>query len=232
MASLPGTAGCGDRRRWLTAVSPPGYPAVRDVVPQRRRRGSRPQAGVADRSPPRAPTRAPPSQTIDLHCAGEPLRLIRSGFPKVPMAPILERRRWVREHADHARRAVMYEPRGHRDMYGAILLSPHRPDADIAVLFMHNEGYSTMCGHGTIAITTALIEEGLFPATEPQTTIRLETPAGLVTAVADVTRGRHGGPEVSSVRFTNVPAYVAATDLTVRSQDVALGVPGRRQSAP
>jgi proline racemase len=161
-------------------------------------------------------------ETIDLHCAGEPLRLIRTGFPQVPMAPILERRSWVREHADHARRAVMYEPRGHRDMYGAILMAPHRPDADIAVLFMHNEGYSTMCGHGTIAIVTALIEEGLYPATEPQTTIRLEAPAGLVTAVANVARGMHGGPEVSSVRFTNVPAFVAASDLTLRPEGVPL----------
>jgi proline racemase len=161
-------------------------------------------------------------ETIDLHCAGEPLRLIRTGFPQVPMAPILERRSWVREHADHARRAVMFEPRGHRDMYGAILMAPYRPDADIAVLFMHNEGYSTMCGHGTIAIVTALIEEGLYPATEPQTTIRIEAPAGLVTAVANVARGTHGGPEVTSVRFTNVPAYLAATDLTLRPDGVAL----------
>ena len=80
----------------------------------------------------------------------------------------------------------MYEPRGHRDMYGAVLLPPHRDDADIAVLFMHNEGYSTMCGHGIIALTQGLIEEGLYPATAPETTIRWETPAGLVTATATV----------------------------------------------
>ena len=72
----------------------------------------------------------------------------------------------------------MFEPRGHKDMYGAILLPPYSDYADMTVLFMHNEGYSTMCGHGMIAITTGLIEEGLFPATEPVTTIRYETPAG------------------------------------------------------
>jgi proline racemase len=185
-----------------------------------------PQAAQPEAAKPTSAARAHARatlETIDLHCAGEPLRLIRTGFPQVPMAPILERRRWVREHADHARRAVMFEPRGHRDMYGAILMAPYRPDADIAVLFMHNEGYSTMCGHGTIAIVTALIEEGLYPATEPQTTIRLEAPAGLVTAVANVSRGMHGGPEVSSVRFTNVPAYVAATDLMVRPEGLELG---------
>ena len=137
---------------------------------------------------PRAHARAT-LETIDLHAGGEPIRLIRSGYPRVPFAPILERRRWVREHADGARPVLMYEPRGHRDMYGAVLLPPYRTDADIAVLFMHNEGYSTMCGHGVIALTTGLIEEGLYPASVPATTIRWETPAGLVTARAD------GGPK-------------------------------------
>jgi proline racemase len=154
-------------------------------------------------------------QTLDLHCAGEPLRLIRTGYPQVPDAPILERRRWVKEHADWARTALILEPRGHRDMYGAVLLPPHRPDADIAVLFMHNEGYSTMCGHGIIAITTGLIEERLYPATEPRTSIRYETPAGLVTAVADVDIGAHGGPEVRQVRFQNVAAYRHAANLVL-----------------
>jgi hypothetical protein len=111
-------------------------------------------------------------QVMDLHTAGEPLRLVRSGFPDVPMAPVLERRQWVKDNVDYVRRALMYEPRGHRDMYGAILLPPYTDYADMTVLFMHNEGYSTMCGHGVIANTTGLIEEGLFPATEPVTTIR------------------------------------------------------------
>lgn len=144
-------------------------------------------------------------QAIDLHCGGEPLRLITAGFPPVPRAPILERRRWVRTHADHVRRVAMYEPRGHRDMYGAVLLPPYRDDADVAVLFMHNEGWSTMCGHGTIAITRALVEEGLFLATPPETTIRFEAPAGLVTATA----------RDDEASFENVPAYLAGCDLRV-----------------
>ena len=154
-------------------------------------------------------------ETIDLHAGGEPIRLIRSGYPQVPFAPILERRRWARDHADSARQMLMYEPRGHRDMYGAVLLPPYRSDADIAVLFMHNEGYSTMCGHGVIALTTGLIEEGLYPAVTPATTVRWETPAGLVTAVAAVGTGEDGGPEVSGVRFTNVPSYLHTSDITV-----------------
>ena len=95
-------------------------------------------------------------------------------------------------------------------MYAAVLLPPGRPDADLTVLFMHNEGYSTMCGHGTIALATALVEEGLFPATEPETVIRFEAPAGVVTAHAAVRRSAGGAPEVTGVRFDNVPSYLAA----------------------
>ena len=89
--------------------------------------------------------------------------MIRSGFPEVPKLPVLERRQWVKENADYVRRALMYEPRGHHDMYGAILLPPYNDYADISVLFMHNEGYSTMCGHGIIAITTGADRGGPLP---------------------------------------------------------------------
>ena len=160
-------------------------------------------------------------QTLELHCGGEPLRLITSGYPPVPRLSILDRRRWLRENADHVRRICMHEPRGHRDMYGALLLPPHRDDADYAVLWMHNAGYSTACGHGTIAVTTALIEEGHFPAREPETAIRFETPAGLVTAHASVERVAGGGHEVTEVRFSSVPSYLA-------TRDIELDVGGRR----
>ena len=185
------------------------------------RNGTRP--GSAE--PPQAPSE-PSSrvfiQTLDLHCAGEPLRIIRSGFPAVPDLPVLERRQWVMENADHIRRAVINEPRGHRDMYGAVLLPPHSDEADVCVLFMHNEGYSTMCGHGIIAITTALIEEGLYPAAEPLTTIRYEVPAGLVSAHAAISRAADGTWAVQGVRFTNVPSYLAAQSLTVRPDGIPL----------
>ncbi len=161
-------------------------------------------------------------QTMDLHCAGEPLRIIRSGFPDVPSLPALDRRRWVMEHADHIRRSIIHEPRGHRDMYGAILLPPYGDDTDMCVLFMHNEGYSTMCGHGIIAITSGLIEEGLYPATEPVTTIRYEVPAGIVAANAATVQLEDGSWAVQGVRFTNVPAYLAAQSLSVRPDGVSL----------
>jgi proline racemase len=159
---------------------------------------------------------------MDLHCAGEPLRIIRSGFPDVPNLPVLQRRQWVLENADHVRRSIIQEPRGHRDMYGAILLPPYSDYADMTVLFMHNEGYSTMCGHGIIAITTGLIEEGLYPATEPVTTIRYEVPAGIVAANAATVQLENGEWAVQGVRFTNVPSYVAAQSLSVRPDGVAL----------
>ena len=161
-------------------------------------------------------------QTMDMHAGGEPLRIIRSGFPDIPNLPVLERRRWVAENADHVRRALMHEPRGHRDMYGAILLPPNNDHTDMTVLFMHNEGYSTMCGHGIIAITTGLIEEGLYPATEPVTTIRYEVPAGIVAANAATKKLDDGSWAVRGVRFTNVPSYVAAMSLAVRPDGLEL----------
>jgi trans-L-3-hydroxyproline dehydratase len=170
-------------------------------------------------------------QTMDLHAAGEPLRIIRSGFPDVPHMPVLERRRWVRENADYVRRAIIQEPRGHRDMYGAILLPPYNDYADMTVLFMHNEGYSTMCGHGIIAITTGLIEEGLFPATEPVTTIRYEVPAGIVAANAATVQLDDGSWAVRGVRFTNVPSYLAAQSLAVRPDGVQLYGPSAQYGA-
>ena len=105
--------------------------------------------------------------TIDCHTAGEPFRVITGGFPELPGDTILARRRYAREHLDHLRTALMWEPRGHADMYGCIVTPPVSPEADIGMLFMHNEGYSTMCGHGIIGITKVALETGLLPMVEP-----------------------------------------------------------------
>jgi proline racemase len=148
--------------------------------------------------------------TIDAHAAGEPLRIITSGLPPIPGRTILERRRYLHENLDHLRTALMWEPRGHADMYGAILTEPVTPEADAGVLFMHNEGYSTMCGHGIIGLVTVALETNMLPVKGAQTTIRLDTPAGLVTAHAVVQGGR-----VRSVAFENVPSFVYAFDQTV-----------------
>ena len=148
--------------------------------------------------------------TVDAHTQGEPFRVITSGFPDLPGDTILARRRYAKEHLDHLRTALMWEPRGHADMYGCIVTAPVSPEADIGILFIHNEGYSSMCGHGIIGIATIALETGMLAITEPETTIRIDTPAGLVTAHARVSEGR-----VTSVYFHNVPSFVVALDQEV-----------------
>jgi proline racemase len=157
-------------------------------------------------------TWTPPSDwtritTIDAHAAGEPLRIITSGISPIPGETILAKRRYAREHLDHIRRALMFEPRGHADMYGCILTDPVSHDADLGVLFMHNEGYSTMCGHGVIALVTVLLETGML---SPRDVIKLDTPAGRVTAQADF-----DGKRARSVAFENVPSFAYKLDQTV-----------------
>ena len=166
-------------------------------------------------------------QTLDAHTGGEPLRLIIRGFPEPQGVTMLERRKWLREHHDDLRTAIMLEPRGHADMYGALLTSPERPDSDAGVLFMHNEGYSTMCGHGVIAVATLVFERGLLETREPDVLV-FDTPAGPVRARADVDR-RDGRIRVRSVSFRNVPSFVLAAGIPVRVNgrdlraDVAFG---------
>jgi proline racemase len=147
--------------------------------------------------------------TIDAHTAGEPFRVITGGFPDLPGATILARRRYAMEHLDHLRTALMWEPRGHADMYGCIVTPPVSPEADIGILFLHNEGYSTMCGHGIIGIAKVALEAGLLPIEAPETTVKIDTPAGLVTAHARVADGR-----VQSVFFHNVPSFVLVLNET------------------
>lgn len=148
--------------------------------------------------------------TVDAHTAGEPFRVVTGGFPELRGDTILARRRDARERLDHLRTALMWEPRGHADMYGCLVTPPVTPGADVGVLFLHNEGYSTMCGHGIIGLATVAVETGMVATVEPETTIRIDTPAGLVTARATVAAGR-----VSSVRFENVPSFVLALDEAV-----------------
>lgn len=148
---------------------------------------------------------------LDAHAAGEPLRIVMGGLPELEGATILARRRFMQEHYDHIRRALMWEPRGHFNMYGCALTPPVTPEADLGVIFMHNEGYSTMCGHGVIALVTALVETGTFPARGTRTPVNLDTPAGLVRATAHVASDGH----VERVTFINVPSFVYARDVEI-----------------
>ena len=166
-------------------------------------------------------------RTIDAHTAGEPLRLIIDGFPRVEGSTMLERREWVRANCDHLRTALMLEPRGHADMYGALLTEPERPDSDAGVLFMHNEGYSTMCGHGVIAVVTMALERGLIVPRNGDAIV-LDAPAGQIRARARVRRDA-GGTRVERVSFVNVPSFTLHAALPIRlgsrevSVDVAFG---------
>src|SRR5882724_7008251 len=132
-------------------------------------------------------------KTIDAHAAGEPLRLIVDGFPSPRGATMLDKREWVKRHADHLRRALMLEPRGHADMYGALLTEPVAPGSHAGVLFMHNEGYSTMCGHGIVAVTTIALERGLLMPGGDGTSVVYDSPAGTIRARAHLGPGGPGG---------------------------------------
>ncbi len=149
-------------------------------------------------------------KTIDAHTAGEPLRVVTEGFPEIPGATILEKRRYAREHLDHLRKAIIWEPRGHADMYACILTEPTSEDGTIGVLFCHNEGFSTMCGHGIIGLTTVAFETGLLQAQESDPVIEIDTPAGRVRARAHIQNER-----VREVTFWNVPSFVLALDRIV-----------------
>ena len=188
-------------------------------------------------------------RTIDAHAAGEPLRLITGGFPAPVGRTMLEKRAWVKKHADHLRKALMWEPRGHLDMYGALLTEPVTKEAAAGVLFMHNEGLSTMCGHGVIAVVTIALERGLLPVGRQPGEIVLDAPAGTIRAVARIATGAparsHAGSvpaddseppgepgeqvRVESVAFVNVPSFVSVAGLPIRvgtkevKVDVAFG---------
>ncbi|HUQ89668.1 MAG TPA: proline racemase family protein, partial [Vicinamibacterales bacterium] len=173
-------------------------------------------------------------QTIDAHAAGEPLRLVVEGMPAPEGRTMLEKRAWAMKRLDHLRKALILEPRGHIDMYGALLTEPVSRDSHAGILFMHNEGWSTMCGHGIIAVTTMAIERGLIWHAVPERNrvggsnphdpenggkptsvhIRYDTPAGPVQARAHL--AHHGDAvRVESVAFRNVASFVFEPSLMV-----------------
>jgi proline racemase len=148
-----------------------------------------------------------PLTVIDMHTGGEPLRIITSGYPVLPGGTILEKRAYVRDHLDHLRKVLMFEPRGHFDMYGALLVEPDLPDADLAVLFMHNEGYSTMCGHAIIALGRYAVDQGLVQPDGDRATVNIECPCGMVRAEVAVRDGK-----AAEVSFESVPSFLFAGD--------------------
>lgn len=150
--------------------------------------------------------------TIDAHTGGEPLRIVASGMPPVPGSSILDKRAWLKQNRDDLRQFLMNEPRGHADMYGAYLLPPVTAHADFGVIFIHNEGYSDMCGHGIIALGRVLVELNLVERVAPETRIGFDTPAGFIEAWVEWDGSRAG-----KVRFNNVPAFIFLRDLEVQT---------------
>jgi trans-L-3-hydroxyproline dehydratase len=139
-------------------------------------------------------------QTIDAHTEGEPLRIILSGYPELKGKTLLEKRTDAQNHYDELRKAIIWEPRGHADTTGA----------DFGVIFIHNEGYSTGCGHAVIALTKVFVETGLISMNEPETEVKMDVPSGFIKSYAKVKNG-----QVTGVRFENVPSFVQSLDTEV-----------------
>jgi len=149
-------------------------------------------------------------KTIDMHTGGEPLRVIINGFPKLKGNSVLEYRRYCKEHFDYLRTSLMFEPRGHTDMYGCILLPPNDNKSDFGIIFLHNEGYSTMCGHAIIAISTLAVQMKWIEVKEGDNIIKIDAPCGRITSFVNVK-----SEKINGVRFHCVPSFVVGLDRTV-----------------
>lgn len=156
--------------------------------------------------------------TVEMNTGGEVLRIITSGYPPIQGRTILEKRKYVKENLDYLRKMLMFEPRGHFDMYGALIVEPDSEQADLGVLFLHNEGYSTMCGHAIIALGRYAIDSGLVAtdtglSTVGEVPVFIQCPCGLVKAMVEVCDGKSG-----KVRFISVPSFAFALDVEVETQ--------------
>jgi proline racemase len=159
--------------------------------------------------------------TVDYHAGGEPFRIVTGGVEPPRGRTILEQRRDALERLDHVRRLLVFEPRGHADMYGCFVTEPEGDGADLGVVFFHNAGFSTACGHGTIALVTWALDEGVLERSEGANRVVVDVPSGRLETWADVRGGR-----VRSVRFRNVPSFVWATGLPAGGRDVDVAYGG------
>jgi trans-L-3-hydroxyproline dehydratase len=148
--------------------------------------------------------------TVDAHTEGEPLRIITEGYPEIKGNTMLEKRQYLVNNLDHLRQLLMFEPRGHADMYGALITEPCTSAARFGILFMHNEGYSSMCGHGIIAAVSVAIESNALAMPEKGEVIGIDTPAGFIKAYAE-----RGKANKLAISFDNVPSFVEALDQQV-----------------
>lgn len=151
-------------------------------------------------------------KTIEMHTCGEPARIVIDGMPELRGSTMQEKEQDMREHYDNLRTAIIQEPRGHQNMFGIVLTKPCRPEADFGVLFLNGVGYEGMCGHGTICLATAAVNEGWIPLTEPETVMKIDTVTGLVPVRIRVKDGR-----AQSVTLQNVPSFVYSTDQEIHT---------------
>lgn len=149
-------------------------------------------------------------KAIDSHTMGEPTRIIYDGFPELPGDTMMSKKAFLTEHYDHFRSALMLEPRGHRNMFGALLTQPVHPEADFGVIFMDSGGYLNMCGHGSIGTAAVIVETGMKQVTEPYTQVVLDAPSGLINAKVHVVDGK-----VQEVSILNVPSFLYLTQQSV-----------------
>ena len=156
---------------------------------------------------------------IDTHTAGEAARLVTAGIPKIPGKDMVEKKQYFIEHLDDVRKSVMFEPRGHQDMFGAFLLPPTKEEADFGLVFMDTGGYLNMCGHNTIAAVTAAVETGMVDVEEGATEkeVVVETPAGLIYATAKL---KDNGAKVKEVSFKNVESFLYKRDVELDVEGV------------
>ncbi|MCP4551557.1 MAG: proline racemase family protein [Bacteroidetes bacterium] len=156
-------------------------------------------------------------ETIETHTAGEPLRIFTKGLPEIIGNSVLEKRAYFKKHFDQLRTSAMFEPRGHADMYGAILTEPNSPDVDFGVFFIHNEGYSTMCGHAIIALSKVLPETGMIKKEGDMFELKIDTPAGRIVSTVKKKDGK-----VTSVSFRNVPSFVLIKNQRIEVEGIGL----------
>ena len=144
--------------------------------------------------------------TTEMHTGGEPLRIVEKGFPEIKGETVLDKRQYIRENLDHIRKLIIFEPRGHFDMYAVVLVKPDIALADVGTIFMDNEKYSTMCGHAVIALGRYAVDHGIVKnPVSPETKVVFQCPCGPVEAFVEYNNGKTG-----NVRFLSVPAFVFA----------------------
>ena len=154
-------------------------------------------------------------KTIDMHTGGEPLRIIIDGLPEIKGQGILAKRRYFKENLDYIRTGLMWEPRGHADMYGAIITEPQSADADFGTFFLHNEGYSTMCGHAILALCKLVLETGMIEKKGDNPRLVIDAPPGKITAFAKRKNGI-----VETISFQNVPSFVYALNKEINVKGI------------